>query len=460
MTSGGAVDGGAPVAARFPVPTAVASALRALACAAAASVAWACGAGLPAALAVGGLALAAAFAGSRSLARGGRAAADGTAEVRRTDAARRLALELAADRAAAVLDSLREGVLVVDGAGEVVFANPEARRALGDPGRPPIGRTLWDVLPQNLADAARQAWELVRGEAGPDAPSRSSRFSAIAQGDRFYDLEAVRVRSRTSGHDFGTAFLLIDTTRNHELAQLKDRFLSSVSHELRTPLANVCAFAEILRHHAPGDGDEWPEFVRIVHDESVQLRRIVEAVFDYLQLESGDATFELRPVDGVAVARASCDSRRERARELGVELEFCHGDAVPPIEADHARFEQVCDHLLTNGLKFTPHGGKVRVSASMIDGHFCLRVDDSGPGVPGSERQSVFDKFHQLHDHLTEKPSGAGLGLATSRVIVSRLGGVIWCEQSELGGAAFVVVLPVVGGPRLQPIDAVGSGAF
>src|SRR5262249_35739103 len=151
MTSGGAGDGGANAAARLAVPEAVASALRALSCAAAAAVAGGCGAGLPAAVAVGGLALAAAFPWSRSIARRGRAAADGTAEVRRTDAARRLALELAADRAAAVLDSLREGVLVVDGGGEVVFSNPEARRALRDPGRSPLRPPLWDGVAASLA---------------------------------------------------------------------------------------------------------------------------------------------------------------------------------------------------------------------------------------------------------------------------------------------------------------------
>ena len=87
-----------------------------------------------------------------------------------------------------------------------------------------------------------------------------------------------------------------------------------------------------------------------------------------------------------------------------------------------------------------------------------IRVEDSGPGVPAGDRRAVFEKFHQLHDHLTDKPQGTGLGLATSRAIVARMGGLIWCEDSPLGGAGFVVLLPGLGQPRLAAFGA-GTGA-
>ena len=76
-------------------------------------------------------------------------------------------------------------------------------------------------------------------------------------------------------------------------------------------------------------------------------------------------------------------------------------------------------------------------------------MHDSGPGVPQDAREAVFEKFSQLSDYMTDKPEGTGLGLATSRLIINRLGGMIWCDASPLGGAQFQFVLPRVRGARI-----------
>lgn len=376
---------------------------------------------------------------SKQSADGGHAAA---AELRRGFAARILALELSVDRLRSVLESLREGVFVVDGGGELVLANPAARTALAEDRGEVIGSILWDVLPTELADAARNAFAaLLANEEGADRPVRRS---AIASGKRVFDLTAVRVRSRESGHDFGTVFLLVDVTRSHELAHLKDQFLSGISHELRTPLTNICAYAEILRSLLPGESAEWPEFVRIVHDESMQLSRLVDSVFDYAQLESGEVAFTLTAVDAAVAVKTACAAVAERAAAASIELTCEIAEEPILVLADAQRLAFVCAQLLDNALKFTPAGGRVRALVENRHGSFCLRVDDSGPGVDKDQRDEVFEKFSQSRFHLTDKPTGAGIGLATCRAIVERLGGTIHCDRSSFGGASFVVVLPVM----------------
>ncbi|MBK8101100.1 MAG: PAS domain-containing protein [Planctomycetes bacterium] len=373
--------------------------------------------------------------------------------------ARLLAMELSLDRVRSVLEALLEGVLVVDAAGEVVLANPAARRAMPDGTQSPEGRPLWDVLCSELARRARDAFEALRDEdARRQVADSQIRYSAIPCGDRVYDLTAVPVRSARSGHDFGTVFLLVDATRGHELARLKDRFLSSISHELRTPLTNIVAYAEILASMMPGESIEWPEFVRVILDEGKALSRMVDGVFDYLQLESGDARFENAELDATALAREVVVDIAGKSAATGVDLELKVEGSPPLVVADAARLRQVCSNLIDNGLKFTPSGGKVVVTVAERDGSWSLRIDDTGPGVPTQQRQAVFEKFSQLPDHLTDKPTGTGLGLATARVIVARFGGMIWCEDSPLGGGGFVVVLPGVGQPRLLAVEA-GTGA-
>ncbi|MCA8964719.1 MAG: PAS domain-containing protein [Planctomycetes bacterium] len=354
----------------------------------------------------------------------------------------RLTLELAYERSRSVLEALQEGVVVIDVGGEVVMANPAAQSAMpGVEGRIE-GQLLWDLLPDELARRARSAWALLGENQQAGSQLEPVRYLSIPAGSRIFDLTAVRVKSARTGQDFGFAFLLIDCTRSHELQQLKDRFLSSVSHELRTPLTNICAFAEILGTMLPGESMEWPEFVRVIHEESVQLSRLVDAMFDYLQLEGGEAILRDERVDGAAVVREVAATAQPGAAARRIDLVCAAPGAAAELVVDASRLRQLCSHLVDNAVKFTPDGGRVRVEVRVADGSWQLAVEDSGPGIPEAERRQVFEKFHQLPDLLTDKPSGTGLGLATCAAIANRYQGTIACGDSALGGARFVVRLP------------------
>jgi signal transduction histidine kinase len=380
------------------------------------------------------------------------------AEGERDGMARSMSLEMAYERSRSVLEALSEGVVVVDGSGEIVIANPAAARAMRAPKLDPAGTPLWDAMMPELAQRAREAWQALADPARTAEELPSIRYSGIPCRDVVYDLAAVRATSPRTGQGFGCVFLLVDSTRTFELQRLKDSFLSSVSHELRTPLTNICAYAEILRHMLPGESAEWPEFVHVIHEEGLQLSQLVDGMFDFLQLESGEARFHNEPLDGEEIVRGIVAGFAAKAhlRQIILATEF--HDAVPKLLGDRRRLEQVVRNLIDNAIKFTPDGGKVLVVLGERDDGWELRIEDSGPGVPRNARAAVFDKFHQLRDHLTDKPQGTGLGLATSRAIVARFGGLIWCEDSTLGGAAFVVLLPGLGQPRLAAIGA-GTGA-
>src|SRR5262249_7491935 len=150
-------------------------------------------------------------------------------------------VEMQFDRLHAVLQSLGEGVVVIDMLHEVLLANPAARALLDGGGKPIEGRPLVSLLrgslKERLASTLRQMSQQDRGRA---------EVFGLHVGDRVFDVSVVRVRSDRPESDFGSVVVLADVTRNHEIARLKDEFLSSVSHELRTPLTNICAFSEIL----------------------------------------------------------------------------------------------------------------------------------------------------------------------------------------------------------------------
>lgn len=369
-----------------------------------------------------------------------------------------MSLELAYERSRSVLEALGEGVLVVDEGGEIVLANPAARIAMAVPTRESVGRLLWEALSPELAARARDAFEAIRERTDHDEELPSIRYSGIPCFDRVFDLTAVQATSRRTGTDFGTVFLLVDSTRTHELQRIKDRFLSNVSHELRTPLTNICAYSEILANMTPGDADEWTDFVRIINDEGVELSDLVDGMFDFLQLESGEAVFHNESLDGAEVVAEVVEARKSRAAPRGITVEFSAQSSAPRLFADRNRLKQVTRHLLDNAVKFSPDNSRVLATVSGREEGWELRIEDTGPGVPVDERDAVFEKFNQLSDQLTEKPSGTGIGLATSRAIVARFGGLIWCEDSEMGGASFVVLLPAEGQAKLAGFAA-GTGA-
>ena len=365
----------------------------------------------------------------------------------------------ACEQSRTVIDAIGEGVLVVDVHGRIVLANPAVRGALRRPAVDPAGESLREALAPEVAALAHDAWRAVleRSDASTTELPRV-RYSGVACRDRFYDIAAVEAVSSRTQHHYGVLLVFVDSTRGFELQRLKDRFLSSVSHELRTPLTNICAYAEILRTLLPGESAEWPEFVRVIHEEGLQISRLVDAMFDFLQLESGEAVFANEAIDGGDVVREVVRSFAIVAVARRIDLQCVEGPDVPALQGDPVRLRQVVRSLVDNALKFTPLGGQVRVTVAARDDGWELRVEDSGPGVPAEDRSAVFDKFHQLRDHLTDKPSGTGLGLATARAVVARFGGLIWCEDSALGGACFVALLPGSGQPRLAVL-AGGTGA-
>jgi two-component system sensor histidine kinase ChvG len=99
--------------------------------------------------------------------------------------------------------------------------------------------------------------------------------------------------------------------------------------------------------------------------------------------------------------------------------------------------------ILDNAVKFTPEGGHIRATVATNGSNVEIRIDDDGPGIPDADRERVFDRFQQLGDVMTGKPQGTGLGLAIVRRIVEASGGDVRCEGSDLGGARFVVRIPI-----------------
>jgi len=243
--------------------------------------------------------------------------------------------------------------------------------------------------------------------------------------------------------------------RLQEADRIKSNFLATVSHELRTPLTSVIGYSEMLLEGIAGElNDEQREYVRTVMEKGDQLLQLITGILDISRMEAGEmrfdrASFELDEVVSIALSTIAPHARRKRitlACELPPEL--------PAVSGDRDKVRQVLLNLLNNAIKFTPEGGRIRVTALAaplqrnVEGSppaVEVTVEDSGIGVPAEHHKRIFDPFYQVDNTSTREFGGTGLGLNIVKRFVEAHGGAVWVESpvEQSRGSAFHFTLPL-----------------
>lgn len=231
-------------------------------------------------------------------------------------------------------------------------------------------------------------------------------------------------------------------------------FLSTVSHELRTPLQAVIGWAEVLRRLAPSS-DVWRRAVEAIDRNARLEAQLIDDLLDGSRLARGAMRLRPAPVKLEATVEAAVKALLPTAdkRQVRVEVE---NDTPAEVLGDAARLVQVFEHLISNAVKFSPAGGRVRVAFGQRGERAQVRVDDSGPGIDAEHLPRVFESFWQNEGTETRLHGGLGLGLALVRHIIDLHGGTVSAESPGAGGgASFVVEIPVLGSGRV-PLERRG----
>ncbi|MCL4688642.1 MAG: sensor histidine kinase [Burkholderiales bacterium] len=237
--------------------------------------------------------------------------------------------------------------------------------------------------------------------------------------------------------------------RLKELDRLKDDFISTVTHELRTPLTSIRAFSEILHDNPDLDPAERQRFLGLVIRESERLTRLINQVLDLAKIESGLAEWRTAELDLREIALEAVNATSAIFKSRGVTVETRLAPRVPLVLADRDRLMQVLLNLLSNAAKFcSPGTGRVVVRLETDGSAVRVDVQDNGVGISRENQALIFEKFRQVGDTLTDKPSGTGLGLAICRRIVGHFGGRLWVESEPGRGSVFSFDLPVAAGAR------------
>ena len=250
--------------------------------------------------------------------------------------------------------------------------------------------------------------------------------------------------------------------RTHELAdanlrireadRLKSQFLATMSHELRTPLNSIIGFSDVLLSRLPADfPDRYRRFLGNIHGSGEHLLGIINDLLDLSKIEAGK--MELAP-EAVSVSDAVCGvctvaQGMARARSISFAIEL--PDDLPVIQVDPVKIKQILFNLISNAVKFSHDGSKVRISGRCVDGGDANGIDcnaleisvrDFGVGIDPKDHRVIFEEFRQVDGSSTRPFGGTGLGLALVKRLVELHRGTITVESSPGHGSQFTVTIP------------------
>ncbi len=227
-------------------------------------------------------------------------------------------------------------------------------------------------------------------------------------------------------------------------SQAKSQFLATMSHELRTPLNAIIGFSGILdaEIYGPIGNARYKSYVKDVHDSGQHLLGLVNDILDFSradggQLEIEDEIIELPQV--IAKVTRMLENQLERSQVvLTTEVD----PALPHLRGDERRIRQILLNLLSNAAKFTPAGGKVRLSAFPDGAQVALVIEDNGIGMAPEGIRIALERFGQVDSRLGRKHDGAGLGLPLSKKLAELLGGSLTIESEVNVGTRVTVTFP------------------
>ena len=346
---------------------------------------------------------------------------------------RNLVRDLSVERGklTAVLNTMADGVVVIDGSGRIVLVNHAAEESLNLTGGDVLDRRFTEIIRdhnlQQLVARCTEQREVQHEEV------------EIPQWQRYLSV----ITTPLAEHGDSSVLLTMhDLTRIRQVETTRREFVSNVSHELRGPLAAVKILAESLASGALKEKKRAKDFLRRIDSEVDRMAAMVNELMELSRIESEQSGLQHAPLDLHPFIDALREEHYERTEKRKIAFDVAVPDYLPRVRGDEEKLRQVFDNLLSNALKFTPEDGRISLSAQQENGKVCLRVADTGVGIPRKHLPHIFERFYKVD--RSRHSEGFGLGLAIVKHIVQAHGGEIHAESAEGQGTTFTVVLPAV----------------
>ena len=343
----------------------------------------------------------------------------------------------------AILDSIVDGIIVLDTNDNILTLNPAAEKLLADLAQDFFSGPVRELTPSHNGhnDGNHAIADL--------NDLRSLSYST--QHPRRYQL-GNRVLSALSApvidkneEPIGNVIVMRDITREVEADNLKSAFITSISHELRTPLTVIKAYTNLMQVKLNGHADEHQkQFIHYINKGSEELEHHIDQLIRISELEAGTISMNMRQVNVQSLVDGAMTRWQERFEQKEIALDSTLPESGLWVQADAEHLGRAVENLLSNALTYTPEGGHVEVCVREQGGTMRLDVLDNGVGIATADKPHLFNRFFRANNNINFAARGVGLGLYITRTVVEMHGGQVSVD-SELGvGSTFSIELPLV----------------
>jgi PAS domain S-box-containing protein len=359
------------------------------------------------------------------------------------------------DRMQAILNTMTEALILIDRTGRIALANPrvdllglEARDLIGRPLEALLDNTSMRLAERLGCSSDHELLRLVRALRGPVVRAEQTAYALhSSSAPRYIQRQLIPVRDEP-GEVIGLLLVFNDITERHNLERAREEFSQMVIHDLRSPLTAVTSSIELLTEIMPPDNEFSALVVKTAGSSKRAIRKLlnrVDSLLDISRMKSGQMSLHLEVAELPPLVEAARAELAALARDLDVTIAPQIPADLPRLLIDVDKVERVLLNLVDNALKFSPRDSAIVIRAQQQANWLCVQVIDRGPGVPESERQSIFDRFVQIQHQAGRQRRGSGLGLNFCKLAVEAHGGRIWIDDNPEGGSIFMFTLPVAG---------------
>ncbi|GIW21254.1 MAG: hypothetical protein KatS3mg068_0261 [Candidatus Sericytochromatia bacterium] len=366
-------------------------------------------------------------------------------------------LEILSNRLEAILDSIPDGIVVIDENNKILSYNKSFEDIINNIFINKVGNLLGIsidtelVCKNNITDFNMKSLlklieniknELKDNYKNPIDFQISNKENQIL----YYKVLMAPVKFISESKNLNTVIVFNNITKEKEIDKLKSDFIAVVSHELKTPVSAMIGFSTLLEDGIAGKLNEAQiDYLQKIQSQGQRLIRLINDLLDFSKLEAGQMQIYYDLVDLNEIALEIIETLRPLVDEKNMTIIYNIQNDIPPIKVDSDKLKQILINLIGNAIKFTPENiGRIELNISKFsDNKILFYVKDNGIGIPKKNISKLFDRFYQVDNSSTRKYGGTGLGLAIVKKLVEIHKGRIWVESEVGKGSTFFFVLPI-----------------
>lgn len=345
------------------------------------------------------------------------------------------------DKVNSLLNSLTDGLIMIDPFGKVIALNPQGSKMLQVRSKDVIGRTLTETdFQPELKEFGKYIAQL--GDKNKIETREMQLFRAGT--NMIYKITTIPVFN-AFGKLIGFMKVVTDCTREREIDRMKSDFISVAAHQLRTPLSGVKWVLKMLIDGDMGElSDEQKKFLQRGFQNQERMIHLVNDLLDVSKIEEGKFQFNFKWVQLEDVIEESIKRLEGVIAEKSIQLKFSKlPNKTPKVKIDQEKMSLVIQNIIDNGVKYTKLGGKILVSLVRAGANLKVSVQDSGVGIPKDQQGKIFTKFFRAKNVLQMHQDGSGLGLFIVKNIVETHGGKVGLESEEGKGTKIWFTIPL-----------------